>query len=353
MVCPCKTCTTAGESPDHARILRLLEVIEPDERAFAVAQLSMQLSVRRTLGLDDAALAAITGVPADAMVRIRDQIVATSEQRQAAIVQRAKDIAADAATEQILLSAAERGTRWMLFDPRAWNWKRGQVDDLELNLRVNDRPLTIVVPDAPASLFVIYQVFLVEVYKLALASNTPEVIYDLGANVGMASLYFLTQWPDAKIVAVEPVASHAKYVRGNLERNGANGTVVQAAIGSAPGVMKMKVYPHWHSGSSFAGTLGSMPYELEQVEVRVPSAIIDPSEPFGLKMDIEGGEYALLAEPRILDRAAWIQGELHFGDFVQQPALAELLGMVGHGRTTKLHEPRCFPDLMVREFVAT
>lgn len=45
--------------------------------------------------------------------------------------------------------------------------------------------------------------------------ETPRLIIDAGANIGLASIYFANRYPDAKIVAIEPEASNYKMLKRN------------------------------------------------------------------------------------------------------------------------------------------
>lgn len=46
----------------------------------------------------------------------------------------------------------------------------------------------------------------------------PRTIIDLGANIGMASIYYANQYPEARIVAVEAEASNFEVLRQNVGR---------------------------------------------------------------------------------------------------------------------------------------
>lgn len=50
---------------------------------------------------------------------------------------------------------------------------------------------------------VFYQIFFKEEYKINLES-TPNIILDLGANIGLSAIYFAQKYPQAKIISVEP-----------------------------------------------------------------------------------------------------------------------------------------------------
>ncbi len=64
---------------------------------------------------------------------------------------------------------------------------------------------------------VLYQIFGAGEYKLATALESVNFILDAGANIGLASLYFLRRYPKAKIMAVEPDSANFELCRKNLE----------------------------------------------------------------------------------------------------------------------------------------
>jgi FkbM family methyltransferase len=76
-------------------------------------------------------------------------------------------------------------------------------------------------------------------YESMLRAGRNPVIIDAGANIGAASIYFSNIFPEAKIVAVEPDPQNAEICRRNCE-SVENVTVVEAAIGSTPGRVKLK-----------------------------------------------------------------------------------------------------------------
>jgi FkbM family methyltransferase len=72
------------------------------------------------------------------------------------------------------------------------------------------------------------KVFVAEEYSSPFEIS-PEVIVDAGANVGMATLYFASRYPGARILAIEPESSNFQM----LQRNCAglpNVVLVQAAL---------------------------------------------------------------------------------------------------------------------------
>lgn len=72
------------------------------------------------------------------------------------------------------------------------------------------------------------QVFMQSEYDF-LAVSPPEVIVDAGANIGLASVYFASRFPEATIIAVEPEAGNFQLLLRNIERY-PNIRAIQAAL---------------------------------------------------------------------------------------------------------------------------
>lgn len=58
------------------------------------------------------------------------------------------------------------------------------------------------------------QVFVDKEYEF-LAPTPPQVIIDAGANIGLASVYFASRYPDARIIAIEPERSNFELLKAN------------------------------------------------------------------------------------------------------------------------------------------
>jgi len=121
-------------------------------------------------------------------------------------------------------------------------------------------------------------------------------VIDLGANVGYSCVYWCQQYPQCKVTAFEPHPLHLQAMTDNLARNGFldRVRVVAAAAGSK-------------ERSSYLSDARSSSTVTEQkaaFQIRVLD-LFRESETAGtvdlLKIDIEGGEYELLADPRFAE----------------------------------------------------
>ncbi len=163
----------------------------------------------------------------------------------------------------------------------------------------------------------IREVWLERAYRLPFAISN-GVLVDLGANIGLTSVWLATEYGFASVIAVEPDASNAALVRKNLDLNGINAQVVQAAVGPNDGTTR------FHAANE--SNLGCVSKEGDAVTVMSMKTILDR---FGLseldlvKMDIEGSEQALLTGPsEWLSRTKAMIAEFH-------PPLIDYAGLTG------------------------
>jgi FkbM family methyltransferase len=123
------------------------------------------------------------------------------------------------------------------------------------------------------------------------AVEPPIETVDLGANIGLFGAYLLERFPNAKIVAFEPDEANAEVHERSIEANGAGDRwqLLRAAATSSDGTAAFS-RGGFTTGRIEAGNgeqtvvaLDVFPY-LESVDL--------------LKIDIEGAEWELLADPR-------------------------------------------------------
>jgi FkbM family methyltransferase len=143
---------------------------------------------------------------------------------------------------------------------------------------------------------VAYEVFMERYYdvpKDILDEKNVRLVYDLGANVGFSCLHWLATYPDARVIAYEPHPACVEQCQKNLALNGWESRVElhAAAAGTQFGRARLS-----NSGaSSRVQNDGATGFDVavEDFFARSADDRIDI-----LKMDIEGGEYALLEDER-------------------------------------------------------
>jgi FkbM family methyltransferase len=122
-------------------------------------------------------------------------------------------------------------------------------------------------------------------------------IVDLGANIGLFGAFVLTRYPDASIVAVEPDPANAAIHALAIEANAtSHWTLVQAAAAAAPGTMRFSSGDFTRSHAEQAGE--------DAIEVAAEDVLPWIRDADLVKIDIEGGEWALLRDPRFAETEA-------------------------------------------------
>jgi FkbM family methyltransferase len=146
-------------------------------------------------------------------------------------------------------------------------------------------------------------------------------LIDLGANIGFTSVWLTKRYGFTRVIAVEPDKSNAALVRKNFQLNEIPGMVVDAAVGPQDGTAKFQ-----QSAQSNVGRLSDEGHDI--VAVMSMRSIIDHFELCDIdlmKMDIEGGEQALLTGPlEWLNQTKAIIAEFH-PEIVDYPLLTGLL----------------------------
>ena len=154
----------------------------------------------------------------------------------------------------------------------------------------------------------LYEVMVMREYELNAHLDSPAFIIDGGANIGMASLFFLNRYPASKVVAVEPDPANFEICRLNLEPYGNRVTLIRGGIWKTAGHLALQSsQQEWTtsvrddpSGNVEAFTLPSL--------IALGSGRVDL-----LKLDIEGSEGELFecGAPEWLSCVRNIAIELH------------------------------------------
>lgn len=160
-------------------------------------------------------------------------------------------------------------------------------------------------------------------------------VLDIGANVGMFSAWAAARWPQAHITAFEPVPNNCRVYREWLSESGARAELVEAAASVRPD--RLIFADHG------AGSRGERVREGGALTV---DAVADPSQaavseveavdvyPWLLradfiKMDIEGGEWDILLDPRLAEVTAVIVMEYHRVGAPSLPARDAAMSLLG------------------------
>ena len=158
---------------------------------------------------------------------------------------------------------------------------------------------------------VLAEIFGAKPYESAAA---PKRILDLGANIGMTTLFFGARFPDAEIGSVEPFPGNQTLLRENIRLNQIRSTVFAGAVGITSGEAELFVGDVADAFSlTPASNVGPQKkvrvpqFSVEQIMAQLHWTHIDL-----LKIDIEGYEKTLFKSNNAWLRSVkQIVGEAH------------------------------------------
>lgn len=161
-------------------------------------------------------------------------------------------------------------------------------------------------------LFVLNEIFLGRVYRLPAAVLAgAETLVDLGANIGLTSLWLGSQIRPTKVVCVEPNARNIPLLRANLSALDAPALVVAGAVARESGSAYFRARTEGWGGLLTPGPRGA----TEEVPCFSMASILQMGELERvdiLKIDIEGAEAQVLADgPEWLARVNTLIIEIH------------------------------------------
>jgi FkbM family methyltransferase len=174
------------------------------------------------------------------------------------------------------------------------------------------------------------EIFVTGAYERAgVCWSDVRTIVDVGANVGMATLWFARRAPIASIVAVEPATAAYRQLAANVARNELSDrvTTLKAAVAAKAGTGRLE-----RAGPSVNGRLVSSGGEevrlvkLQDLLDLVPGGRVDL-----LKLDCEGAEYEILttASESELRAIGCVLGEYHEVEGRRPEELARALEPAG------------------------
>jgi FkbM family methyltransferase len=178
-------------------------------------------------------------------------------------------------------------------------------------------------------MWVVEELFRFRIYKpparvtsLLETVNRPIQILDLGGYVGLFGLYMRELFPDADVVSLEPDPYNARLMKRCIERNhlGERWRVVEACAATRDGTVdftsnfslsRMAAESNNGIEEMRRRITGAFPFMegaalLESEDLRVASRDVFPflANADLVKIDIEGAEWEILADPRLADLEA-------------------------------------------------
>jgi FkbM family methyltransferase len=160
------------------------------------------------------------------------------------------------------------------------------------------------------------QIFACDAYGCLRGVSSPRWILDLGANVGYSSAYFLSCFPTAQVIAVEPDPDNYEFCCRNLRPYGERARVVLGGAWPTRSKLVLSRGPREWETQVFAGADGEASvegYDIPSLLEMTGEKRVDI-----LKVDIERSELDLFG-----DHLTWLRAigniciELHGADCVK------------------------------------
>jgi FkbM family methyltransferase len=171
-------------------------------------------------------------------------------------------------------------------------------------------PLGVVAPTLHSQhdMITVNEVFCREDYRVG---DEAEVIVDVGSNIGISALYFLTRSERARAWLYEPVPRNVKRLRENLSGFEGRWRLEQAAVADRDGEETFSIEPTGRYGGLGAGQDESIDVRVRHIDAVLREVLGAERHIDVLKLDTEGVEARTLAaaSPELLARVGVIFAE--------------------------------------------
>ena len=161
----------------------------------------------------------------------------------------------------------------------------------------------------PHDIITVHEIFCREDYK---TSGTARVVVDVGSNIGISALYFLTRHPAVRCYLYEPVSENVAKLEANLAAFRGRYELERVAVADRTGTASFGVEESGRYGG--IGVPTGQTIEVECVEINeVLERVLAAHERIDvLKLDTEGAEVATVRAIRLehLQRIATIYYEV-------------------------------------------
>ncbi len=166
-----------------------------------------------------------------------------------------------------------------------------------------------------SDILVLGQVFLDREYQALRENRSVDLVIDCGANVGYSAAYFLSEFPQSIVIAVEPDPDNFLILKRNLAPYGERARVLQKGIWSKPVRLKI-AESKYRDGRAWSKQVVECdvadPEGLDGIDIGSLLAEFGREHLSILKIDIEGAEAEVFAsECSWLEKVDTLAIELH------------------------------------------
>jgi FkbM family methyltransferase len=197
-------------------------------------------------------------------------------------------------------------------------------------------PLGTVAPTLHSQhdMITVNEIFCREDYQVG---DKAEVVVDIGSNIGISALYFLTRSERARVWLYEPVPTNVERLRENLFGFEGRWRLDESAVADLEGEEVFSIEPTGRYGGLGSGHAESIPVRVRHIDEVLREVLEMEPRIDVLKLDTEGVEARTLAaaSPELLSRVGVIFAEDIAGEIEPPPGFdasrrASVLKLVNH-----------------------
>jgi len=178
--------------------------------------------------------------------------------------------------------------------------------------------------DAPgnSTKWILDEVFTQDTYqfeKMKFNSNptwSADIVVDIGANIGIFSIYLAKRYPQVKIYAFEPFPTSFQFLYKNIEENNVK-NIIPIPLAITADRRRMYLYAtkdNLGGANSYINSVNTAYSIAEVSSITLDDIfkIFDLDSIRMLKIDCEGGEYEILPHSKRLEDIGYLVGEFHY-----------------------------------------
>lgn len=154
-------------------------------------------------------------------------------------------------------------------------------------------------------------------YKPAMPNLNPKVIWDVGANIGLAALYLSCLYPKAVVIGFEPSPNEIEIAQEHYKLLPSGSELKPLALGkeNTDAIMLIDTSRAGGQHLEMYDLQADEKWQRQKVTLRRADSLIKSGEcprPQLLKLDVEGAEFdVLLGFGEFLNEVKWIVMEAH------------------------------------------
>ncbi len=193
----------------------------------------------------------------------------------------------------------EAGLTMFTTNAAFWSIDPAQARQRLVGVRVRGYAHPIYVRTHTSDAFVVDQVIFRQEYRSLTSLKDPKLIIDCGANIGCTSLYLLTRFPNARLIALEPDRGNCEVCAHNLRGFGSRAEILQAGVWSHEASLRVE-RGGYRDGREWSFQVrectNGEPGEVKGVSISSLLSRTDLDQIDILKIDIEGAEAVLFSQ---------------------------------------------------------